>query len=256
MHEKSENRKALPKFLLVLLVSGLGGGIIGFIVGISNVFGLDTASVAAGVNELLRAVTPWAIPVSAIVTLGGSLLLYRSAARQYSAWNGGDEDAAAKRVDFCLNWVLLLGMVQLLVSLFFFAAASYYELSGILYYLAVFLVSMALVIFSQQKVVDLIRRMNPEKQGSIYDMKFQKKWLETCDEEERQQIGQAAFHAYSLTSRVCLWLWVLLVILNLVFEIGMMPVCMVLVVMAVMQVSYMLECIRMENTPHGPGWRR
>ena len=33
MHEKSENRKALPKFFLTLLIAGLVGGFIGFFVG-------------------------------------------------------------------------------------------------------------------------------------------------------------------------------------------------------------------------------
>ena len=33
----------------------------------------------------------------------------------------------------------------------------------------------------QQMTVDFQKIMNPEKQGSVYDLRFQKKWEESCD---------------------------------------------------------------------------
>ena len=48
MNEKSENRKALPKFTLSLLGSLLVGGVIGFAIGLSRAMGLDTAALAEG----------------------------------------------------------------------------------------------------------------------------------------------------------------------------------------------------------------
>lgn len=254
MKEKSENRRALPKFLLTLLLAGLGGGAVGFIVGISDVFGLNTKSIAAGVNGLLRAITPWAIPVTSVVMLGSCFLLYRSAKKQYTAWDGGDEDDTVELADNRLNWVLLLSALQLSIGLFFFAAATYYELPRMMMHVGVFLLSMGLVVFAQQKTVDLTRRMNPEKKGSVYDMKFHKKWLESCDEAERQQIGQAAFCAFRITSKVCMWIWVILIVLNMLFDIGMMPAFVVLLVQGIMQVSYTLECIRMSKNTGGPMW--
>lgn len=255
MKEKSENRKALPKFLLTLLIAGFIGGIVGGIIGISDVFGLNTASIAAKANQLIQTITPWAIPATSVVTMGSSFLLYRSAKKQFAAWDGENEDEASEGADSRLQWVLLLSCLQLLVGLFFFASASYYELTGILYHAAVFLVSMGFVLFAQQKVIDLTRQMNPEKKGSVYDMKFQEKWLGSCDEAERQQIGQAAFHAYALTSKVCLWMWLMLMLLNMMFGFGMMPVFVALVVWGVLQVSYTLECIRMSKKTDGPMWR-
>ncbi len=252
MNVKSENRKALPKFLLLLLIAGLVGGAIGFVVGLTDVFGLDSAAASAGINAALRAVTPWAIPVTTVLTLGSGFLLYRSAKRLCDAWDGGDETDATQIIDQRLNWVLLLSAIQTLLTLFFFSAASYYEVSGMMYHVGVFLLSIGLSIFAQQKAVDLTRRMNPEKKGSVYDKHFQKKWLESCDEAERQQLGQAAFHAYSLTSRILVFLWAALMILNMIFGFGMMPSFVVLLVQAVMQVSYTMECIRISKKAGGP----
>ena len=248
--EKGENRKALPRFALTMLGSLLAGGVLGFILGISRVFGAETAALAEVLNGFLSAVTPWGIPVTSVLTLGPAFFLYRSAAKKYAAWGGGDEDETSESIETTLSWVLLLSAVQLLINFFFMAAFCVYYMDADIDALAlvgVFIVSDALVIFAQQKTVDLERKMNPEKHGSVYDTKFQKKWLESCDESERRQIGQACYRAYMVTTRVCLGVWLVLVILSMVFEMSILPVFILLLVWGVLQVTYTLECIRLSR---------
>ena len=248
--EKSENRKALPKFALTMLGSLLVGGVMGFVIGCGRVFGLEAAALAGGLNAILAAATPWGIPVTSVLTLGSCFFLYRSAAKKFAAWDGGDEDETSESIETALSWVLLLSAVQLLFDLFFLAAFCVYYLDGDIDALAlvgVFLLSCGLVIFAQQKAVDLERRMNPEKHGSVYDTKFQKKWLDSCDESERQQIGQACYRAYIVFSRFCIGLWLVLVMASMVFEMSLLPVFVLLLVWGVMQVSYTLECIRLSK---------
>ena len=243
--EKSENRKALPRFALTMLGSLLLGGVLGFVIGCSRVFGLEAAAFARWLDGAVRAVTPWGIPVTSVLTLGGSFLLYRSAAKKYAAWDGGDEDSVSETIETLLSWVLLLSAVQLLIDLFFMAALATCLKDAALWVVALFLASCGLVIFTQQKAVDLEKRMNPEKHGSVYDTKFQKKWLDSCDESERRQIGEASRTAYTVTSRVCLGIWLVLTILGMVFDLGLLPVFVVLLVWGTLQVSYTLTCIRL-----------
>lgn len=248
MNEKSENRKALPKFFVTMALSLLGGGVLGFVIGCSRVFGLEAAALAEGLSAALSAVTPWGIPVTSVLTLGTCFLLYRSAAKKYAAWGGGDEDETSESIDTALSWALLLSAVQLLFNLFFLAAFCVYYLDGevsALAHVGVFLLSCGLVIFAQQKAVDLERKMNPEKHGSVYDMKFQKKWLENCDESERQQIGQACYRAYIVASRFGIGLWLVLVVLSMILEMSLLPVFVLLLFWGVLQVTYTLECIRL-----------
>lgn len=247
--EKSENRKALPKFALTMILSLLGGGVLGFVIGLVRVFGLDDPGFAHRLEEALCAAVTWGIPVTSVLTLGGCLLLYRSAAKKFAVWNGGDEDETAESIDILLSWVLLLSAVQLLLNLFFFAAAAAYCLDGggVLGIVALFLLSCGCTIFAQQKAVDLLRRMNPEKHGSVYDLKFQKKWYNSMDESERQQTGQACYRAYMVTNRLCLVLWLVLVLLSMVFEMSILPVFTLILVWGVMQVTYTLECIRLSK---------
>ena len=131
--------------------------------------------------------------------------------------------------------------------MFFFAAAESGDspLGGIVGFLA-FIVSIFLLVFAQQKIVDLTRKMNPEKQGSIYDTKFRKKWFESCDEAEQKQIGQAAYKAYNVVSTACPILWAALLMLSYAFHFELlMPTFVVCFIWLLLQVSYCLECIRL-----------
>lgn len=246
---KKENRKAIPKFLLILLVSALVGGVLGFGVGYAGHSDLPQA-VTAVLTDLLRAITPWAIPVGTAALLGPALVIYRSAKGRFAAWDGEDEqvvDAAEES----LSWVLLLTALSLILNFFFLAAAtdSLFATGAMtpIVVIVSFLVSVALATVLQQKVVDQEKRMNPEKQGSVYDMKFQKKWLESCDEAEQHQIGQAAYRAFRTGTTACIALWMALVMLNMIFGFGLLPVAVTMVIWAVLQVSYTLECIRLSR---------
>ena len=54
---KKDNRKALPKYLLILLVSAISGGILGFVSGWMGHNSLS-GTVAAAVDALLTAIAP------------------------------------------------------------------------------------------------------------------------------------------------------------------------------------------------------
>ncbi|MCI9003123.1 MAG: DUF3169 family protein [Oscillibacter sp.] len=244
----SENRKALPKFALTTLGSLLAGGALGFVIGLTKVFGLNVSALAAALSTALEAATPWGIPVTSVLTLGTCFFLYRFAAKKFAAWDGGDEDETSESIDAALSWVLLLSALQLLFNLFFLSAFCIYWMEksiGALAVVGVFLLSCGFVMFTQQKTIDLERKMNPEKHGSVYDSKFQKKWLESCDESERRQIGEASRRAYMVTSRLCLGLWLALIILSMMLKISVLPTVVLLVVWGTMQVTYTLECIRL-----------
>ena len=195
-------------------------------------------------DRVLAVCAPWGIVGSAVVLLGAGWYLYAAAKRRFAAWDGEDEDAmdAAEQQ---LSWALLLTGLVIILDFFFFAASIIYD--RFLPDLILFLASVAVLVVLQQKIVDLERRINPEKRGSVYDMKFQKTWMDSCDEAERAQIGQACYRAYMVGTKVCIFLWVALLILNFVFDFGLLPIAAVLAVWGAMQTVYALECIRLSK---------
>ena len=242
---KRDNRKALPKYLLILLVAAIFGGVLGFAAGW---IGHDHLSevIAAAVTNSLTVAAPWALLATSVVSLAMILWLYWGARGLFTTWDGEDDDVM-DRVDEKLNWALLLTASQYVLDMFFFAVAESggSPLGGILGVLF-FIVSAFTLVFAQQKIVDLTRKMNPEKQGSVYDTKFKKKWFESCDEAEQKQIGQAAYKAFNVVSTACPILWAALLLLSYAFNFDLlMSVFVVCLLWLLLQVSYCLECIRL-----------
>ena len=157
---KRDNRKALPKYLLILFVAASFGGVLGFAAGWMGHDSLSEA-VAAAVSGFLALVAPWAIPITSAVSLAVILWMYRGAKGLFTGWDGED-DAVMDRAEEKLNWALLLATAQMILDMFFFAVAETYSgPAGGLVSVLTFLVSVFLLVFAQQKAVDLTRKMNP-----------------------------------------------------------------------------------------------
>ncbi len=249
MKTKSENRRALPKFLIILFISGIVGGVLGFVTSFFGFFAAPEAALA--INRFLKEASFYGIPASAVVLLGAGWLLYFRAKSRFNAWDGEDE-AAAEGVERTLDWCLLWSAVYQVLDLFLFGAGCIYykddqQSMRMLWVVGFFLLTMAVNIVLQQKVVDLTKRMNPEKRGSVYDMKFQKKWMDSCDEAEQRQIGQACYTAYRVTGNLCIGLWLALMLLAYVYDIGILPLFSVMLIWGVMQVSYVLASMKLER---------
>lgn len=248
MKAKSENRRALPKFLVGILLAGIGGGVLGFCAAMMNVGNLSE-NVRSALNATLTTVAPWGTPVTSVLFLGIGWGLYRQARNLYKSWDGEEEDPIDS-VELKLSWALLMSALAMLADFFFLSVLVIYDVGGLLPtlgHLGIFLVSVAVIMVLQQKVVDLEKQINPEKRGSVYDFKFQKKWMESCDESEQRQIGQASYKAYQAVTHVCLWTWVALLIIHYAFDTGLLPMVPVLVIFGVMQITYTLESIRLSR---------
>lgn len=234
------NRRALPKFLLALVVAALIGGTAGFL---SGKFRSDM------LTDRLRTIgaffgthiAPWLLLAAAILMPAVCIPICRSAKRLLGAWDGEDE-AVSDAVDRKLSAAIWISSAALIVSYFLIAASysggfaafdSRETTAAFSVGVAAFFAVMVEALIIQQKCVDAAKQTNPEKRASIYDMKFQKKWMEDCDEAEKLLIGKCAYKAYSATNTVCAILAIVLALCALVFEIGFLPslaVCLIWIV--------------------------
>lgn len=238
-----DNRKSLPRFLLIILLSAFLGAIGGFFSAIAAEKGMLDRLWAA-LDQIMTIITPWAIPSISILMLIPAFLLLHTSKTRFAIYDQESEEET-QGIEDRLSYALLLSTLVYLADLFFLAASFLY--ANPLINAACFLVSIGVTIVLQQKIVDLTRQINPEKQGSIYNVNFQKKWLDSCDELERAQIGQASFHAYKTMSGACSIAWLVLVILSFVTDIGLLPILVVILLWGVLQVSYTLACIRLSH---------
>ena len=123
MKQKSENQKAFPRFLGILVVASLIGGVLGGLSGVAGYFWEDHTAFGAAFAHLLGAASPWAMAACAAVLLGLGLYQYRKSNTAFHGWDGEDEDVM-QRAEERLSWALLLDSLTVIVSFFFFSAGT------------------------------------------------------------------------------------------------------------------------------------
>lgn len=100
----------------------------------------------------------------------------------------------------------------------------------------------------QMRYVKTIQRIYPDKLADPASGKFQKQWLENCDEAEREMIYQASYKTYIRLSKVMPVLTVLAMLGNLMWNTGILAVLLLGVVWITLVVTYCRACTKMKGT--------
>ncbi len=248
MKTKSENRKALPWFILSTVLSLFVGAGIG--VGILFIHGSWSQRLMDAVRTGLAASAPWLIWAFAICITAIAIMICQRFGKLFPNWH--EEDLATlSKMENSLSLALIAESVLTILSFFLFAAQLTLMdlIEAPVFFIGVggFLALMAASTVCQQKVVDFEKKLNPEKRGSVYDAKFAKKWYESCDEWERAMICQAAFSAYSATNLACVVLWVLLILGHMLFDFGLLPIAVVTILWLVSTLAYSIKAWQLES---------
>lgn len=242
--EKSENKKALPLFLVIITLALIVGGVIGFFAVRAEGAGWEE-TIARGLSDFLRVITPWALIVMAVAELTIAIVVIRRNKAQIAKLSEDDEEGVRK-IDQQLS-VAMAAISELHIVASFFMTAllvylnEYFEAGQVVLYFAglvSFIVLLATQTVATQKLVDLTKKLYPEKRGSVYDLKFQKKWYESCDEAERMQIAEASRSGFHVAQYTCLALWLLFSLLHMFFATGIMPVLAVTIVWLASTAAY------------------
>ena len=248
---KKANRKALPKFILIMVISLLVGGLVGFC---SAKYGLNRLSdgMKSAGAFFSAYIAPWLMLAAAVILPVVCIPIYRSAKKLLSSWDGESEEIS-DTIDKKLSIVIWVASAALILSYFLIAAsyadgfATFEKENRIIPFFVgiagIFAIMIEAVIL-QQKCVDSAKKTNPEKTVSVYDTKFHKKWMDSCDEAEKIMIGKCAFKAYTATNAVCAVLSIVLATSALVFGIGFLPSLAVCLIWIVNQSVYCREALK------------
>lgn len=248
---KKANRKALPKFMLIMVISLLVGGLGGFC---SAKYGLNSLSdgMKSAGAFFSAYIAPWLMLAAAVILPVVCIPIYRSTKKLISSWDGENEEIS-DTIDQKLSIVIWVTSAALILS-YFLIAASYAEgfatfekgNSIIPFFVGIagFFAIMIEAVILQQKCVDSAKKTNPEKTASVYDTKFHKKWMDSCDEAEKIMIGKCAFKAYAATNAVCTVLSIVLAICALILGIGFLPSLTVCLIWIVNQSVYCKEALK------------
>lgn len=257
---KQENKKAMPGFILIFAVCLVVGLILGFVTAWLDFESFGDALSAFGTFYASR-LAGWLLCACPAMELAAGLPLYFSAKKQLAAWDGEDEtvsESIEQNLSVCI-WISGMAIV-----LGFFLAAGHFagmeqgmftrgftETFHVFLGLGGFLADLLVSMVFQQKLVDMTKKLNPEKQGSVYDTRFHEKWMASCDEAERAIMGQCAMKAFRAVAFTCLVLWMIFVLGGMYFDWGLLPAMAVCIVWGVGQSAYGYWAIRLSK-PSAP----
>lgn len=249
IHEiKTEDKRAMHRFTVIMVIALLIGLITGII---SNGINGDTAGwIAESLMEFMKGFFPVANIVITVVLMLPVIYLYKKCRKRHQAWDGESEEEINK-IENDLGYALWFTSILLILSFFFFAAGSYFNVhaseslkrTDIVYWLGGFLAAVICTIASQQKIVNFEKEINPEKQGSVFDEKFAKRWEKSCDEAERLNIYKSAYSSYRAVNMTCMLLWLFCVIGANIWNFGLMPVTVISIIWLVQVSSYSIKSI-------------
>lgn len=249
---KTSPRKTALIFVAVLLLSTLAGGIVGF--GFAA-FGLDRLDVSA-LRPILTPFVANVLPVLLLflwaVVIAFCLTHYLRAKQAFSRWDGEEEEAidGAERL---LSRCLIVSNIAFILDLFLFAVWCSFTLQmegygrSFFVMMAAFLLGLVFSILIQRSVVELEKKINPEKRGDVLDFHFKREWEQSFDEAERMISCQAAYKAFKAVNSACVVLWLLCTLGDMMLHTGLGAVTVVTVIWLLSTLVYQVEVIRQEG---------
>lgn len=258
---KKENRKALKLFIPILIVSAIGGGIIGFFAGTRGIQNFGEAC-SQTMSQLLYLLSPYGVIVTEAVTILAGIRYYLTAKKELGNAEKALEkemeeemdEAACDRVDLLLSKSMIIAGCGMIISFMFFGINFAFIERNVEERWILFTISTLIFVLGSfgylrlnQVQVDLTKRMNPKMKGSVYDFKFHEKWEESCDEAEKMTIYKAAYKAFRTVNSLCAGIWVVLAVGSFVFHFGPLPMVLLTVIWLTMNAVYYSESMRLEH---------
>ena len=259
---KRENKAALKKFIPMLIVCAVIGGITG---GVSSFIGYSdfSGSIAEAALLIVNMMSPWAVIILGVSSFIACWAIYRKARAMYQealaaaeadGESGEPDEQIFEEVEDKLSQGMFILSVIMIVQMLFFGIMmaelenlAVHSFAITMVATGVFVAGNLAQLKQQQLMVDLEKEMNPSKRGSVYDAKFRDKWEESCDELEKIIIYKSAYKAYKTTALTCVILWIVTATLSIAFKTGPLPSIAVTVIWLVQTVSYCREAMKLER---------
>lgn len=173
---------------------------------------------------------------------------YIKAKKEYKEIENADDEVFETRiieVEKKLKSSILAGSTEFIVSLMLYSTVIFLEMiakdagyvvSGIATWgnMVCFLASIVCFMANGALVVNLEKKINPEKKGNVFDFSFRKKWFESMDEGELLEAARGAQKAYTAGMYAGLALWLVSFFFMMINHSGILAVVCITIMMLIM----------------------
>lgn len=229
--EKEHEKKSIKNLLIFALCSFIVGGVLGFF------FVMVSEKTSADLFETIKTIVdfdtrikilPWVLLVFTVPCSIIQLVRVRQAEKQFAIWDGEDEKHVNEGEKYLNKGLSSSNYMSVIVSIIF--AVSTYDLikidksnlSMLFFLVVVYIFSLFINIYMQAKIVNSIKKIQPEKRGSAYDIKFKDKWLESLDEAEKHLTFEVAHNTVQTMTNIFLVALTIATLIGMFIPIGLL----------------------------------
>lgn len=249
--EKRKTRKTTIVFLVMILVSGLLGGMMSVLIGFNEE---AVGKIGDIIQEGMKKGAFYVLPILGAFIILVAYVLYKKQVKRFQLLDEDDMESLNK-----IEWKL--GISISLLSLWTIIACLLYGLSimggaqkhikeyGVRMLISsiFFLVSVFVAVFLQRRVVNFVKGMNPEKKGDVLSMHFQKEWINSCDELEKMQIYKSAYKSFTVMQNVFVVAFALVMFSSLYFNVSAFTYFIVMALWLSMNLIYTVESMKLSR---------
>lgn len=256
---KENDKKIYLIFIAVMIVLYGAGYLVGKLVAKGEKSGSLQPMIDA-LKENLTVVVPPLFLLLAVASLIAVCILYLSCRKMYQSLQANPKDDDLwDTLEEKLNQPMILANVMQIADVFFFGCIiciselnTYgknggYEAAILIIDIILFVVILVAGMLIPKGVVDIEKKLNPEKEGNVFDFKFSEVWLSSCDEAQQQLTYKAAYKAFKDTNTTCIVLYILAFIGMFLFKTGIYPILCICIIWLVNNLSYMLRAAKLER---------
>lgn len=256
---KKSNKAIFITFIAVILVLYVAGYFAGrMAVGMEGTDSFE--QVTQRVKEFLINVIPiafFAVSVLAIVIPTIAFLSCNSMYKKLQ--NDRDNDDLWDSLEDRLNVPMILSNAFSIIEVCLFFCFLYaslimndgknggYQTVILIVGFLLFVIAAILEIVIPKLILDIEKKLNPEKQGNILDFNFQKVWMNSCDEAEQLTVYKAGYEAFLSTNIACIILCMVAFGVTFLFKTDILAPVFVCIIWFVNNLSYMLSVAKIEK---------
>lgn len=236
--------KIKNSYIKLILWMALGG-----VVGACLGFGLTWSTKRAegeGLAKLANAFigsTLWMQILVWLVLMGLSFILLR----RVKKWTPGyedEEDSTEKKIGVAQNQIVLLTSINMALQFMLFGVGLDERNPYIMASVAFFIVGAASSSFIEIAMIKQAKALDPLKKGDPADLRFTKRWEESCDEAEKLMMYRCGFHTLQLMKTVMLVAVAVALICKTQWGTGNLPIVLTATLWMIQNISYCLFCFK------------
>lgn len=253
---KKKTLKIVIIFVLVLLACFVGGYFTGKFLGEAHI-----PSMTKDVSTLMTIIKGTAFGFCGIniVACVLCICMYYQLKKKWKSCTLDDE-GVLDQIEYKGNIPMIISSIALVLNMLLFTVfiwfIEYADKLGadiincklsVLITFATYIFGFVWVLIIQGRMVALEKKMNPEKKGHILDFKFEKDWINSCDEAQKGAIYRSAYSAFKATNFACLAGWVVSFLCMLAFDTGLLPVILVTAIYLISILSFQIAAMKFER---------